>query len=302
MEIFIGRDGKQLGPFSLSHLQELIDQKRVKTSDMAWYEGLDDWVPLSSVPGLEVAEPKSANKNRRKAPGTRRTAGKPKRLLSQKSALLSATTEEMSSFEYVGFWVRVVSQGLDGPIFGSIIFFIINVLKVGALVASFSGDGAPAMFTWLLVWGFVFPVIDLVLYIILAHIIEILFCVYLSATPGKLALRMKIVDAKTGLKPTATQFIFRSLAQWISLIPFGMGYLWVAFNRRKRGWHDIIAGTMVVMGQQGKRGSQQRKELKKKPVKTLSEADEITKLAELRDRGLLTEDEFEFKKRQILDL
>ena len=27
-----------------------------------------------------------------------------------------------------------------------------------------------------------------------------------------------------------------------------MGFVWVVFNRNKRGWHDYLAGSMVVYG------------------------------------------------------
>ncbi|MGR3985112.1 MAG: RDD family protein, partial [Gammaproteobacteria bacterium] len=27
---------------------------------------------------------------------------------------------------------------------------------------------------------------------------------------------------------------------------FGLGLLWVAFDKRKQGWHDKLAGTVVI--------------------------------------------------------
>jgi uncharacterized RDD family membrane protein YckC len=32
----------------------------------------------------------------------------------------------------------------------------------------------------------------------------------------------------------------------ISIIPFALGLIWAAFDIRKQGWHDKIAGTYVV--------------------------------------------------------
>jgi uncharacterized RDD family membrane protein YckC len=32
----------------------------------------------------------------------------------------------------------------------------------------------------------------------------------------------------------------------VSIIPFGLGLLWVAFDSRKQGWHDKLAHTLVV--------------------------------------------------------
>ena len=65
-------------------------------------------------------------------------------------------------------------------------------------------------------------------------------------TPGKMALKIKIVDATTGQPMSKGQAIGRYFAYIISMIPFGFGYLWVAIDKRKRGWHDILANTVVL--------------------------------------------------------
>jgi len=55
-----------------------------------------------------------------------------------------------------------------------------------------------------------------------------------------------IVDAKTGGKPTLKQWIIRYLGYFVSLIPFGLGYFWVAFDKKKQGFHDKLAKTVVI--------------------------------------------------------
>ena len=282
MEIFISRDSRQYGPYSLDQLQQFLAQGQVQLTDSAWYEGLVSWIPLSEVPGVVFAEGEPAGNPRKKRPmrqgitrkkrprRERITGGKLKLPGPKKSDRLTVTTEEMGDLEYVGFWVRVVSSGLDGPMH-AIAGLVIGVLElVGVIDTGFTYIGWPAPLV------LPFTLEELFLYLILLHIIEIYFWVYLSATPGKLALRMNIVDARTGRKPTTSQLITRSFSKWISVIPFGLGYIAVAFNRRKRGWHDRIAGTMVIMGQQGDRDGQQRKKRRKSPAKSLSPADEIT--------------------------
>lgn len=290
MEIFISRDGRQHGPYSLEQLQQFIAQGQAQLTDSAWYEGLAGWIPLGEVPGVVVAEGEPAINPRKKRPmrqgrtrkkrprRERTTGGKLKRPGPKKSDRLIATTEEMGDLEYVGFWVRVVSSGLDSPMgaIACLVIYVLSFLRLGVFVAAIFGNPDPITMGWLGASYVAFQIFDLFLYLILLHIIEILFWVHLSATPGKLALRMNIVDARTGRKPTTRQFVIRSLSKWISVIPFGLGYIAVAFNRRKRGWHDRIAGTMVIMGQQGDRDGQQRKKRRKSPAKSLSPADEIT--------------------------
>ena len=67
-----------------------------------------------------------------------------------------------------------------------------------------------------------------------------------SATPGKMVFGLKIVDAKTGNKPSLGQFVGRYFAAFLSAIPFLLGFLWVAWDKRKQGFHDLLAGTVVV--------------------------------------------------------
>ena len=67
-----------------------------------------------------------------------------------------------------------------------------------------------------------------------------------GATPGKLAVGLKVVDAQTGGRPSTGRLVVRVLCYVVSAIPLYLGFLWVAVDRRKQGWHDKIAGTAVV--------------------------------------------------------
>lgn len=67
-----------------------------------------------------------------------------------------------------------------------------------------------------------------------------------GATPGKLALGAKIVDARTGGAPTLLALVARYAGYLLSMLPFFLGFAWIAIDRRKQGWHDKIARTLVV--------------------------------------------------------
>ena len=67
-----------------------------------------------------------------------------------------------------------------------------------------------------------------------------------SATPGKMIMRLKIVDAKTELPISWLQCILRALGYFISGIFFGLGFFWIGIDKRRQGWHDKLAGTVVV--------------------------------------------------------
>ena len=58
MQIYVGREGDQRGPYSLEQIQQYLAQGGLQLTDSAWYEGLDSWIPLSEVPGVVVAPPR----------------------------------------------------------------------------------------------------------------------------------------------------------------------------------------------------------------------------------------------------
>ncbi|EOG2909749.1 RDD family protein [Salmonella enterica] len=67
-----------------------------------------------------------------------------------------------------------------------------------------------------------------------------------QATPGKMALRLRVLDAESGCPASTGQYIGRYLGYFVSTVPLGLGFFWIAFDRRKQGWHDKLAGTVVV--------------------------------------------------------
>ncbi len=82
------------------------------------------------------------------------------------------------------------------------------------------------------------------LFILLAF--TLFFWITKQATPGKMLLRLKIVDNITLQPPTIAQYIIRLFSYALSILPLGLGILFIAINKKKHGWHDLIAGTSVI--------------------------------------------------------
>jgi uncharacterized RDD family membrane protein YckC len=98
-------------------------------------------------------------------------------------------------------------------------------------------------------WGggsFFYGFWDLMLNYVLPAVAVIVFWIYKSATPGKMMLGLKIADAKTGGTASTGQLIGRYFAYYVSTIPLFIGLIWVGIDKRKQGWHDKLAGTIVV--------------------------------------------------------
>ena len=133
--------------------------------------------------------------------------------------------------EYAGFWIRTGAAIID-----SILMLIIILPMMFAIYGEdywMSDD-------------FILGGWDLLLNYILPAIAVIIFWTYKSATPGKMATKLTIVDAKTGQKPSTKQLIIRYLGYYVSILPLGMGLIWVGIDSRKRGFHDMLAGTVVI--------------------------------------------------------
>ena len=73
------------------------------------------------------------------------------------------------------------------------------------------------------------------------------FIHYKGATPGKMLVGIKVVDSITQQKISLSQSIIRFLGYIPAAGALGLGILWAAFNKRKRGWHDYLADTVVIL-------------------------------------------------------
>ena len=132
---------------------------------------------------------------------------------------------------FAGFWVRVLAALIDS--------LFILILIAPLLTAIYGSD---YWFDRTLVKG---PV-DLIVNYVLPGVVIVVFWVYRSATPGKLILNLRIVDAVTREQPKTRQFILRYLGYYVSTFPLLLGLIWVGYDVRKQGWHDKLAKTVVV--------------------------------------------------------
>jgi hypothetical protein len=57
MQIFVGKNGQQLGPFSLEEINRKLADGTFAGTDLGWYEGAAGWAALSSIAGVVVPAP-----------------------------------------------------------------------------------------------------------------------------------------------------------------------------------------------------------------------------------------------------
>jgi uncharacterized RDD family membrane protein YckC len=135
--------------------------------------------------------------------------------------------------EYVGFWARTGAAVIDS--------ILVMVVTVPLLIAIYGWSYFDMDQT-----GFIAGTSDFLISWILPAVAVILFWLAKQATPGKIAISARIVDAALGNPMSTGQSIGRYLGYFVALLPLGVGIFWVAFDKRKQGWHDKLAGTVVV--------------------------------------------------------
>lgn len=142
-----------------------------------------------------------------------------------------------ATVRYAGFWRRCAALVLDYILFGSLLFLAIYLIH------------GPEYLRWSMhiqdraVYS---PAEALLTYVLLPAVI-VIFWVRMSATPGKLLLNCRVVDAATLKPPRLGQAVLRCYCYIVSFIPLGFGFIYAAWDPRKQALHDKIARTVVIV-------------------------------------------------------
>ncbi len=143
--------------------------------------------------------------------------------------------------EYAGFGRRLTAQIID--------LIIIALFTFGLLAAFFGLDyfqiqATPDALTQHPNSYF----IELFINNILPAIFVIFMWIKFMATPGKILLDCYVVDARTGGNITIPQALLRYIGYFISMLPLFLGFFWMFWDKRNQCFHDKIAKTVVICG------------------------------------------------------
>ena len=137
-----------------------------------------------------------------------------------------------SELEYTGFGIRFGAFLIDLLIIAIIIYPLLGMIYGKAYFA----EDAPFIrgpLDFLISW--------------VAPAIAIIMCwLFFQATPGKMIVGARIVDANTGAPASVGQYTGRYFSYFLSMLPLALGCLWIAVDPKRQGWHDKLAGTVVV--------------------------------------------------------
>jgi uncharacterized RDD family membrane protein YckC len=71
--------------------------------------------------------------------------------------------------------------------------------------------------------------------------------VWKSSTLGQIVLNLQVQKRDgSSLVSDYSGALIRALSSLLSLIPLGLGFIWILFNRDLEAWHDKISETYVV--------------------------------------------------------
>jgi uncharacterized RDD family membrane protein YckC len=136
---------------------------------------------------------------------------------------------------YAGFWRRVAAFLIDSFVFGLVWMVGLQLLLGPQALMLYEATDLPLQNRLL------------VLENLLLFLATVGFWVLAGATPGKFLTGCEIRCVATGRRPGPLRAALRYVAYLLSILPLGLGFFWIVWDRRKQGWHDKIAGTVVVV-------------------------------------------------------
>ena len=120
--------------------------------------------------------------------------------------------------------------------------YIIDVIIVSVAVIAIAIAGA--------ILAVVIPVLGVLAILLGVIIVPLAYFPYFwsrtGQTPGMGMMHIKVVRDVDGGPVTTGAAILRLIGYWVSGFVFYLGYIWIFVDKRRRGWMDLIAGTVVV--------------------------------------------------------
>jgi len=158
----------------------------------------------------------------------------------------------MTIYKYAGFWRRLVAFMIDN----TIVTFIFSILCTIALTAFIFGAISGDNNAWIAdlidpTYPFSIMIITCIFYSVITLAYFTYFHGATGRTPGKMLLGLQVVSADDAPISFGIAFL-RTVGYLVSslLFIFPLGFIWAAFDKKKQGWHDKIAGTVVIIREQ----------------------------------------------------
>jgi uncharacterized RDD family membrane protein YckC len=147
---------------------------------------------------------------------------------------------------YAGFWIRVLAILIDSVLINAVVWPVMMIFgSMGFLGAgSLSQNPDDAFAALAVLAGIAFILVPVI--VAASWLYEALMTSSSwQGTVGKHILGLKVTD-DNGNRLGFGRATARHFSKIISGMCFGIGYLMVAFTDKKKGLHDMLAGTLVM--------------------------------------------------------
>jgi uncharacterized RDD family membrane protein YckC len=158
----------------------------------------------------------------------------------------SSPTSAGRSVRVAGLWRRLVASLVDGLILSPLLILL------GWLAFRITGYRLPlgpelrieSLLELVLEGGtMLYSLIGVGLVVLCLYFF--LFMATTGATPGLRLLRLRVISVY-GRTPEWWRALLRCVGWVLGLLLLGLGFVWIGFDREKRGLHDWVAGTYVI--------------------------------------------------------
>lgn len=261
MDWYYALNGQRQGPIAQAEFERLVANETIKADTLVWRQGMGEWLPYAKVAAGGAGGVATATATAGVGDDTAVCAvsGKvyPKREMIQyegkwiaaehRDAYFQRMREGVAQpgdsivpgpFGYGGFWRRFCARFIDGIIQG-VVGAILGALIIPLYVAGGSFDPSNTASAIML------QVIVQAVSMAIALAYEVFFVRKFDATPGKMAMGLKILRPD-GSKLSVLRIIGRYFATLVSALILLIGYIMAAFDDEKRALHDRMADTRVI--------------------------------------------------------
>ena len=141
--------------------------------------------------------------------------------------------ESRATVNYAGFWIRLGAFMID--------LAIMSIISIPIIVAIMGSS------EWLAAGGYLIvgPYMMLGVFVLIGLVYFPSFWTWRGQTPGKMTLGIKII--RTNGNPISFgRAALRYLGYLVCYLSLYIGFVVIAFQKQKRGVHDLIADTCVI--------------------------------------------------------
>jgi uncharacterized RDD family membrane protein YckC len=139
--------------------------------------------------------------------------------------------------QYAGFVSRLIAFGIDIAIIFAVLVLMTFLLNAVLTIFNLETIVGMDMVQKLALSG--------VFSLLLSASYFIFFWSLTGRTPGKILMGLRIVTID-GQSLSLGRSVRRFLGYILSIFAMWLGFLWILLDNRRQGWHDKIAGTLVI--------------------------------------------------------